>query len=538
MARVLAVLGGEREGALARLDVGERAQAALGLRDDLVGDDEHVARAERRVEPRPAATSSAARSSPGADLRAGPAAASSVAAAQRVSGARGASRVEQRARARRAAERARARRAARRGRRACRRRARARAGGRPAPRAGGGGAPRGARTSRGRRRARSPSGGVDQQRVRPRAVAVGDDHDARRRGARQQRADLAPGPSARAVAGHEQHPLAPRASAARDAPAAAADWPASSGSWTAVAPAARALAARRLRGHDDHARRAPRTRPSASSTSPDHRARERARGRRPRPSPSRCLARPKDLTGRTASVRMRGRDLPPQRGGERRAPRAPRAAARPRRPSRRRSRASGRSLARSSRDQPVDQPRVVGADPVGVERMPGPGHEDVGRALEHRAARRAENGDDRRGASRSASRIPARARIGPIEITGFDGPITTARALAIASSTSGVAAAAAAPAHLDALDRPARPLADHELLEAEPRAARRGRACARARRSAAAPAPRTPSARQLGDRLGQPRALGQPPRALQADREVAVAEVEPDVVAELAQRRP
>ena len=41
---------------------------------------------------------------------------------------------------------------------------------------------------------------------------------------------------------------------------------------------------------------------------------------------------------------------------------------------------------------------------------------------------------------------------------------------------------------------------------------------------------------QLVERLGQPRALGQPPRPPQADREVAVAEVEPDVLAELPQR--
>ena len=41
-------------------------------------------------------------------------------------------------------------------------------------------------------------------------------------------------------------------------------------------------------------------------------------------------------------------------------------------------------------------------------------------------------------AARSASRIPGTARIGPIEITGFEGPITIASAPAIASSTSGV----------------------------------------------------------------------------------------------------
>ena len=36
------------------------------------------------------------------------------------------------------------------------------------------------------------------------------------------------------------------------------------------------------------------------------------------------------------------------------------------------------------------------------------------------------------GAARSASRIPGSARIGPIEMTGFDGPITIASASAIA----------------------------------------------------------------------------------------------------------
>ena len=46
----------------------------------------------------------------------------------------------------------------------------------------------------------------------------------------------------------------------------------------------------------------------------------------------------------------------------------------------------------------------------------------------------------------------------------------------------------------------------------------------------------TPSAAaQLRERVGQPRALAEPPRALEADREVAVAEVEPDVLAERAQ---
>src|SRR5579871_5233628 len=44
-----------------------------------------------------------------------------------------------------------------------------------------------------------------------------------------------------------------------------------------------------------------------------------------------------------------------------------------------------------------------------------------------------------------ASAIDFSASIGPIEMTGFDGPITTARAAAIALSASGVGDAAALP---------------------------------------------------------------------------------------------
>ena len=53
----------------------------------------------------------------------------------------------------------------------------------------------------------------------------------------------------------------------------------------------------------------------------------------------------------------------------------------------------------------------------------------------------------------TASRMPGSARIGPIEITGFDGPITIASASASAASTSGVGRARSMPAQLHALDR-------------------------------------------------------------------------------------
>ena len=45
----------------------------------------------------------------------------------------------------------------------------------------------------------------------------------------------------------------------------------------------------------------------------------------------------------------------------------------------------------------------------------------------------------------SASRIPGTARIGAIDASGFDGPITIARAPAIAPSASGLGAACSAP---------------------------------------------------------------------------------------------
>jgi hypothetical protein len=47
--------------------------------------------------------------------------------------------------------------------------------------------------------------------------------------------------------------------------------------------------------------------------------------------------------------------------------------------------------------------------------------------------------------ARSASAIPGTSRIGRIEMTGFDGPMTTARAVAIAWSAAAGGAASAAP---------------------------------------------------------------------------------------------
>ena len=185
-------------------------------------------------------------------------------------------------------------------------------------------------------------------------------------------------------------------------------------------------------------------------------------------------------------------------------------------------------------DEAVEQAGVVGGDALGAERMAGPGEELVGRALEHGAAHERRDGDDGGAApARIASR--SSARIGPIEITGLEGPITIASARRERLEHLGRRARVLDAAQLDVLDRPGRALADHELLERVPGPARLHVGAHRlvahrqhARLDAERPA-------RLVDRLGQPGALGEPAGAAHAQREVAVAEVEPDVVAELAQ---
>ena len=120
-------------------------------------------------------------------------------------------------------------------------------------------------------------------------------------------------------------------------------------------------------------------------------------------------------------------------------------------------------------------------------------------------------------------------------MTGFDGPTTIARAAAIASSASRGRAGGPDPVQGDVLDRAGRPFADHELLEAVPagRVADVGADRLVAHRQHAGRDAERPAG--LVDRLGQRRALRQPAGAAQAQGQVAVAEVEPDALAELAQ---
>ena len=232
--------------------------------------------------------SSAARSSPGADLRE---------AGERVEGDRAVTRacrkpLEQRARARRAGlRRAGAPSAAPRGRRACRRRARATAAARRAR------APRrrsrarhGGRTSPGRRPAPSPSAASSSSAFVPEPWRSGT-ITTPAPPAGEQRVDLGR-VERRAVPGNEQDPLgAPLARRPRCRARQPRTAPPRRGRARRSIPPRRA-SARRLGGHHDHAveLRAPRPERRAR---PETIASAKLRAVVPTASPRRCLARPK-----------------------------------------------------------------------------------------------------------------------------------------------------------------------------------------------------------------------------------------------------
>ena len=174
----------------------------------------------------------------------------------------------------------------------------------------------------------------------------------------------------------------------------------------------------------------------------------------------------------------------------------------------------------------------MGGDPLRGQRVAGPGHEDVGRALEHLTVHERRDGDDRRpqrvAQPRDGEDRPDRDhRVGGPD----DDHVGTAERLEHLRGRPG----RLDPVQRDVLDRPGRALADHELLERVPGPARlhvRAHGLVAHRQHAGGDAE---CAARLVDRLGQPGALGQALRAAQAQGEVAVAEVEPDVLAELAQ---
>ena len=137
---------------------------------------------------------------------------------------------------------------------------------------------------------------------------------------------------------------------------------------------------------------------------------------------------------------------------------------------------------------------------------------------------------------RSASRIPGSARIGPIEMTGFDGPTITVSAPAIAASASCVGAAAAAPRNSTSAIGPA---ARSRIMNSW-NAPQRPRTLIQVRTGSSligSTVAGTPSATPhvVGD-LRQRLARREPAGAGEAEAEIAVAEVEPDVLAELPHR--
>ena len=126
-----------------------------------------------------------------------------------------------------------------------------------------------------------------------------------------------------------------------------------------------------------------------------------------------------------------------------------------------------------------------------------------------------------------SSLIPGTARIGPIEMTGFDGPTTIASAPSIAAWISGVIDASPMPASsIPSIGGPARSWTRYSWNPRQPDGIRTrvrtgsshiGRTVAR-----------TPSARaRSGADHGQPLSGVEPSAALQAGRQVAVGEAEP-----------
>jgi hypothetical protein len=292
---------------------------------------------------------------------------------------------------------------------------------------------------------------VDQQGVRPAAVAIRHDHHGGRAGiALQQRGHLA-GVERRAVAGDEQHPRGAAGGRRLDAELRS-----------------RRLAGLDRVGHDLHARLA-RGRGGALLRR-DHDDVVEAgnggqRGEHVTHHRGRQHGAVRRVDGRAEALLRAGERLHGQDGGgpngPHSAPMLPGGASaeRPREGERLRGQAPaririGHGHVRLQRRQPVrplvghqavEQPVVVSGDPVRRERAAGPGEEGVRRALEHLAADERGDRDDGAAVVASASRTPGTARIGPIEMIGLEGPTTTASAPAMASSSSRGAAASAAP---------------------------------------------------------------------------------------------
>ena len=279
----LPTLGGELAARGRRRHLAERAHPALGLRDDLVGDRDDVAVAQRRLVARAGAIS-AARSVPGAiSGRPSSAAARSAPAVHELAAARCSWCSIPRVWAA-PPRRPRALAAARRGPRACRRRAPARRPRRPRGRCRPTPAPLQWRCAAAGAEAPAPSasGGVSSSAFVPVPWRSGDDHAQRSaRARRPSRASSSSGSSSGQSPGDEQHPVGARLERGGGCRARAAGlWP-----LLGIVEHARAVAAGDLlRARDRRSRRASRrsrrraaARPARRRTSPRRARAARAR---------------------------------------------------------------------------------------------------------------------------------------------------------------------------------------------------------------------------------------------------------------------
>ena len=124
-----------------------------------------------------------------------------------------------------------------------------------------------------------------------------------------------------------------------------------------------------------------------------------------------------------------------------------------------------------------------------------------------------------------ASRMPGTEMIGPIEITGLEGPTTTVSAPASASRTSALGAARFSPSNLDPLDWRLGSLHDQELLQPAPAVRRPDARLDRllAHRQHGGAHPERPRDLLLGGGYGP--SLGHEVGSVEAGREVAVGEL-------------
>ena len=184
-------------------------------------------------------------------------------------------------------------------------------------------------------------------------------------------------------------------------------------------------------------------------------------------------------------------------------------------------------------DERVDQPRVAAGDLCGRRAACEPLQHPVGRAFHRFATDQRADGDAGDVRRAIASRISATARIGPIETYGLLGASTIRSAAASASSTPGAATASAAPGVVHGVDLVSMASPDEPGLERK----RPGRSLDEGSHRLVARRQQrhieAQGTRELRGHLRKRCAVSQQLRADEMQAEVAVAEREPRLAAEL-----